>query len=85
MWTLCRLSPVVELCSNCKNPLEFSSMYMKWEDKRHINGNEGRNVSCKSEHVDWTLEGQFWVPKIDVWDTIELVRYSSVSVKDNLT
>ena len=58
---------------------------MKWEDKRHIKGNEGRNVSCKSDNVDWTSEGQFWVPKIDVWDTIELVRWPSVPIYGTLT
>lgn len=60
---------------------ELTSMYTKWEDKRHIEGNEGRNISCKSKHVDWTTEGQFWVPIIDVWDTIELVRRSTTLVK----
>ena len=53
---------------------------MKWEDKRHIKGNEGRNVSCKSKHVDWTSEREFWVPKIDVWDTIELVSFHHYSL-----
>ena len=52
----------------------FDSIYFKWEDKRQINRNEGRNVSCPSKHVEWTSEGQFWVPRIDVWDVIELVR-----------
>ena len=56
------------------------SIYFKWEDKRHINRNEGRNVSCTSKHVEWTSEGQFWVPRIDVWDVIELVRLQYVLV-----
>ena len=53
--------------------IEPDRIYFKWEDKRQINGNEGRNVSCTSKHVEWTTEGQFWVPRIDVWDVIELV------------
>ena len=53
--------------------LGFSSIYIKWEDKRHIEGNEGRNVSCKSKQVDWTSEGQFWLPRLDVRDILEVV------------
>ena len=53
-------------------------MYIKWEDKRHIEGNEGRIASCKSNHVDWDREGQFWLPRLDVWDAVELVRWSTI-------
>ena len=47
---------------------------MEWQDKRHIKGNEGRNVSCESKLVDWETEGQFWLPRLDVWDDLKLVR-----------
>ena len=60
--------------------IEPDRIYFKWEDKRQINGNEGRNVSCTSKHVEWTTEGQFWVPRIDVWDVIELVGLQFVLV-----
>ena len=62
--------------------LQFFSIYMKWEDKRHIKGNEGRIESCKSKHVEWDREGQFWLPRLDVWDAIELVRWSTVPTKE---
>ena len=54
-----------------------SSIYIKWQDKRHIEGNEARNVSCKSQQVDWTKEGQFWLPNLDVRDDLKLVRFGS--------
>ena len=56
---------------------------MKWEDKRYIEGNEGRNVNCKSMHVKWNSEGQFWLPQLEVWDKIELVRAWLLEMKLN--
>ena len=47
---------------------------MKWEDKRMIKGNERRNVSCTSNHVVWSKDDQFWLPRVDVWDVIKLAR-----------
>ena len=58
--------------------LQFSSIYLRWEDKRQIEGNEGRIVSCKSKLVEWDKEGQFWLPRLDVWDAIDLVRWQAV-------
>ena len=42
---------------------------------RHIAGNEGRNTSCPSKQVAWTKDDQFWLPQLDIWDAIELVRF----------
>ena len=81
MWTLCKLTQPLQqfLGVGLRIISLFYSIYLKWEDKRHIEGNEGRNISCKSKHVDWTPKEQFWVPKVDVWDTMELVsRWLSV-------
>ena len=58
-----------------QNQLQFSSIYIKWEDKRYIDGNEDRNISCKSKQVDWTTEGQFWLPKLKVEGILESVRF----------
>ena len=40
-------------------------------------GNEGKNLSCHSKLVDWNREGQFWLPRLDVWDDLKLVRNSN--------
>ena len=62
------------------NHLGFSSIYITWEDNRHIKGNEGRNVSCKSKHVDWDMKGQFWLPRLEARDVSDLVRWPTVSM-----
>ena len=51
--------------------LKPSSIYINWEDKRYIQGNEHRNITCESGHVD--LQGPFWLPTLDVMDTMESV------------
>ena len=55
------------------------SIYINWEDKRYIQGNEDRNITCESGHVDWIEEGQFWLPTLDVFDTIESVMLTIFS------
>ena len=37
-------------------------------------GNEGRNTTCPSKNVDWDSKGQFWLPRLEVWDKLELAR-----------
>ena len=49
-------------------------MWLHWEDKRYIVGNEDRMTDCKSNHVIWTEPSQFWLPKFFVWNVIELVN-----------
>ena len=44
-----------------------------WEDKRYIDGNEGRLTDCKSWDVVWTERNQFWTPNLFVIDVLELV------------
>ena len=56
---------------------------LKWEDKRYIEGNEGRITDCKSNHVVWTEANQFWLPNFYVWNARELVRRSNkYEIKD---
>ena len=53
--------------------LRFFSLFIKWQDNRHIEKNVVRNVSCNSNHVEWTKVGQFWLPILVVWDVLESV------------
>merc|ERR1719322_1000121 len=48
---------------------------LKWDDKRYIEGNEGRITDCKSNHVVWTEANQFWLPNFYVWNARELDGY----------
>ena len=55
------------------NPSIFR-IYFKWQDKRYILGNEGRNTTCPSKNVVWDSKGQFWLPRLEVWDKLKLAR-----------
>lgn len=36
-------------------------------------GNEDRMSDCKSNQVIWEDANQFWLPKLFVWNVLELV------------
>ena len=57
--------------------IEFfiSRINAEWKDERHKARNEGRRSTCPSNNVDPIIDGQFWLPYLDVLDAIELGRY----------
>ena len=69
---IARLPPSV-IISICLSAYLLLRMYLDWEDKRYIDGNEDRATDCTSNHVMWEEEArQFWVPRLDVNDAIKL-------------
>ena len=36
--------------------------------------NQWRKGTCPTNKVEWNQDMQFWVPSLDVFDVIELVR-----------
>ena len=54
--------------------LAYSSIDIDWEDKRHIEVNQHRNLSCKSKQVDgWFYRDSYWVPLFEVRNALEMV------------
>ena len=56
---------------------------MEWEDKRYITGNEHRMSECGSRHVLWTKPNQFWLPKLQIWDALELVSDQTIDINSH--
>ena len=54
-------------------------MWISWRDERYIAGNEQRITDCESNQVIWTEAEQFWLPKLFVWNVIELVIFDLYS------
>ena len=64
----------------------FCSIRMKWEDRRYVNGgssekhqekcekNMMRRLKCPSMSVVWTETNQFWIPHLNVEDSLALVK-----------
>lgn len=58
----------------------YSSIYMRWEEKRYINcgdykckKNKERQINCPTNYVLWWKKNQFWLPRLDVVHALELV------------
>ena len=49
---------------------------LRWKDKRYITGNKHRISECGSKDVLWNKPNQFWLPKLRVMNTLELVSLS---------
>ena len=55
-------------------------MWISWRDERYLVGNQHRILNCESNQVIWTEAGQFWLPKLFVWNVIELVNLRGVTI-----